>query len=94
MKVYKVLSHEGFRNEFTTWKDEEGRNHYEDGPARIWKNGQREWWFNGKRHREDGPAIIDEYGVREWYLDGKIYHESEYHEEMFKRNLSILNEGY
>jgi hypothetical protein len=45
--------------------------HREDGPARIWANGDQEWRLNDKLHREDGPAVIYADGYRAWHLNGK-----------------------
>ena len=40
------------------WFNELNQYHREDGPARIFTTGEKEWWINGKLHREDGPAVI------------------------------------
>ena len=53
------------------WYNENNQYHREDGPARIFITGEKEWWIDGKLHREDGPAIIRPnkkyYG---WYFTG------------------------
>ena len=49
--------------------------HREDGPAREFTNGYKEWYLNGKLHREDGPAIEYASGSKEWYLHGKRHRE-------------------
>ncbi len=43
--------------------------HRDDGPARIWKDGQA-WCQNGKYHRTDGPAVIYSDGRKYWYIEG------------------------
>lgn len=48
--------------------------HREDGPARVYKNGQEEWYINGKRHREGGPAFVNE-TFEEWFCEGKRHRE-------------------
>jgi hypothetical protein len=50
--------------------------HREDGPAVIWQDGTKFWYYNGKRHREDGPAYIEKRnGYKEWYNNGKLHRE-------------------
>jgi len=49
--------------------------HREDGPAREWASGTKEWYLNGKKHREDGPARISSNGSKEWWLNGKLHRE-------------------
>jgi len=53
------------------WHNEAGRLHREDGPAREWADGSKEWWLNGERHRVDGPAIEYASGSKEWWLNGE-----------------------
>ena len=31
------------------WKNSEGQLHREDGPAREWANGHKEWYLNGRQ---------------------------------------------
>ena len=52
-----------------------GEVHQEDGPAIVWKNGQRDWFLNGKRHRIDGPAVIEPNGKTEWWVNDKRHRE-------------------
>ena len=52
------------------WRDEEGRLHREDGPARVFGSGREEWYRHGKLHREDGPAVVHANGSVKWYRDG------------------------
>ena len=35
-----------------------GLLHKEDGPAVLYRDGTKEWWFNGIRHNNNGPAIV------------------------------------
>ena len=30
------------------YRNENGKTHREDGPAKIWPNGSKEWWENDK----------------------------------------------
>jgi len=53
------------------WRNEAGKFHREDGPAREYSNGRKEWYKNGKLHRENGPAVEYENGSKEWYINGK-----------------------
>lgn len=51
--------------------------HREDGPAKIWPDGYREWYIKDLLHREDGPAI--EGGMYEsYYIHGKRMSEQEF----------------
>ncbi len=52
-----------------------GKIHREDGPAKEWPSGHKEWYINGKRHREDGPAIEWVNGGKDWYKNGKRHRE-------------------
>lgn len=45
--------------------------HREPGPACIYDNGTRIWFFNGKKHRSDGPAAIYANGTLEWWVHGR-----------------------
>jgi hypothetical protein len=49
-----------------------GNLHREDGPARVWPTGCKEWWQDNKRHRTDGPAIEYADGDKSWYLHGEL----------------------
>ena len=44
-----------------------GQLHRLDGPARIYANGDQEWWVRGLLHRLDGPAVI-------WFDSGDVYY--------------------
>ena len=37
----------------------DGKIHNKEGPAVVYPDGTREWWFNGKRHNINGPAIYN-----------------------------------
>ena len=65
-----------------------GALHREDGPAVECSSGHKAWYLNGERHRVDGPAIECADGEKHWYLNGKYYTESNYKEEMKRRNNS------
>jgi len=50
-----------------------GQLHREDGPAVIYKNGDKMWCYNGKLHREDGPSVEWEDGtIKYWYYYGQL----------------------
>jgi hypothetical protein len=55
------------------WRDENGKNHRDDGPAVIYSDGRKFWFQHGKRHRTDGPAIIYPNGHVSWCLEGHYY---------------------
>jgi len=57
-------------NDKTEWYLNDER-HREDGPAVIWKNGDKKWYLNNKLHRIDGPAIEWWNGTKSWYLNGE-----------------------
>lgn len=52
----------------------DGELHREDGPARILRNGLKEWWQHGKLHRIGGPAIVAGGGLF-YYVEGKQHRE-------------------
>ena len=70
----------------TEYRTESDKLHREDGPARIYNNGDETWWFNGKRHRIDGAAVKFK-GKIEYWVDGIKYSESQFIN--IKRNLKI-----
>ena len=55
--------------------NEKGQLHREDGPAREWTDGTKQWYINGLCHREDGPAVEYNDGSKEWYINGKLHRE-------------------
>ena len=72
------------------YKDKEKQiRHRADGPAKVWKNGDEEWWYDGKLHREDGPAsthiggyftfngVLTPALTISYYIDGIICQQSE-----------------
>jgi len=70
-----------------------GKIHRENGPAKIWTNGNKEWLINNKHHRTDGPAceyVLWTTKSKYWLLDGIEYTEKEWKEETRKRKLKAL----
>ena len=52
-------------------------HHREDGPARLYKNGDEEWLQNNLFHRIDGLARIFHWNnniIQEWWINGKKIH--------------------
>jgi hypothetical protein len=47
--------------------------HRLDGPAVVWFDSSKEWWYNGKRHRDDGHAIEYANGDKHWFISGKLH---------------------
>ena len=71
--------------------NEKGQYHREDGPAREFINGTKEWWINGKYHREDGPAVEWYDGYKEWFLNDKWYsNEQQWQQEVINIKLERL----
>lgn len=60
------------------WFIEGGRNHRDDGPAIIYSNGTRHWYFYGAKHRLDGPASHYADGTKHYFIQDKKYSEQEY----------------
>ena len=53
------------------WKNLKGELHRDNGPAVIYKGGNKYWYQNGKRHRDnDLPAVIYKNGDKYWYQNG------------------------
>lgn len=52
-----------------------GKIHCCDGPAIVWDNGNKNWYFNDKLHRDNGPALehTASGGGNEWYNNGKLH---------------------
>ena len=51
----------------------DGKQHREDGPAVITKDGTKQWMVHGKRHRDGGPAVEGKNGYETWWIhDRKI----------------------
>jgi hypothetical protein len=59
----------------TTWRNQDGELHREDGPALIDAYGSKFWYRNDELHREDGPAIIYADGSKRWYRNGRCHRE-------------------
>jgi hypothetical protein len=70
--------------------NEHGLPHREDGPAREFKDGSKEWFINGQRHREDGPAIEWNNGRKFWYLNDKLYYGEDWEQEITKIKLKRI----
>lgn len=70
-----------------------GKLHKENGPARCWHDGTREWNLNDLLHREDGPAVENADGSKWWYLNGYRYPEKDWKREVkkLKKNRKILS---
>ena len=60
-------------NDYNINRKIEGILHCEDGPARIWASGSREWFINGKHHNSNGPALVLYDGTQAWYVNGKLH---------------------
>jgi hypothetical protein len=56
------------------YQNEKGQFHREDGPAREWTNGSKEWWINDAIRRIDGPAVtcVDSY-IEWWVNDHHVF---------------------
>ena len=83
------------------WINEKGHFHREDGPAREWFNGTKEWWIDGKLHRIDGPAYEGADGTKSWYingqrhrLDGPAIEWSDGHKKWWANNFIIQENKY
>jgi len=83
------------------WKDKKGRYHREDGPAIVWLDGSKFWYFDGLCHRTDGPAVERAKSStwpasKEWRIRGKSlpYEEFLKHPECTARKNSRKGETY
>jgi hypothetical protein len=45
--------------------------HNLNGPAIVYADGTKEWFYKGFRHRSNGPAIENANGTKEWFYNGK-----------------------
>ena len=52
-----------------------GQLHRDDGPAVVWRDGDKEWYQNGLRHRDVDPAVVWYNGDEEWYQNGLRHRE-------------------
>lgn len=50
--------------------------HCEDGPARIWSCGCKEWFVDNERHRMDGSAVRNCSGQEAWYCKDELHREN------------------
>lgn len=66
------------------WKYD-GKVHRTDGPAVIWKSGNKAWFLHDMVHRTDGPAITYCDGDRRWFLNNIEYDTEEEFNEKIKR---------
>jgi hypothetical protein len=48
-------------------------HHRDNGPAVIYKSGDRYWYKRGLYHREDGPAIEFADGSGHWYQNNRLH---------------------
>jgi hypothetical protein len=56
-----------------------GLLHREDGPARIYSNGTKQYYKHGYLHRIDGPAVDANHGYctkQVYYFEGVIHNEN------------------
>ena len=58
--------------------------HRENGPAKEWVNGAKEWWLNGKLHRLDGPACEYLNGEKYWFIGDIEYTAERWAEQVLK----------
>ena len=59
--------------------------HREDGPAVVYADGDKSWYFNGKRHRMDGPAIEWNNNSKIWYINDVLIFKTNDRGEVIKR---------
>jgi hypothetical protein len=64
--------------------NDQGQLHCDDGPAILYKNGDKSYYKNGKRHREDGPAI-EWSSINEYYIDNILYTKEQFLEKTKKK---------
>lgn len=72
--------------------NKEGFLHKEDGPAQVFSNGTKKWFFNGKLHREDGPAVEWNTNTCLYFIHGLAYSKEDYNEKMLNIRLQRLKE--
>ena len=83
--VEVIFTHEGVQVFY-----KHGREHREDGPAKIWPNGYCEWWFKGMLHRTDGPAIEWSDGTVSWACYSDICSFDEWCQKTKKTNDELV----
>ena len=64
--------------------------HREDGPAVIYKSGEKRWYNKGRPHNLNGPAKIDAFGNKSYYIHGHMVTEIE-HKSIADQGLGILH---
>ena len=63
----------------TVYRNAERQLHRTRGPAVIFADGKRRYWYqNGTLHRTDGPAIVDSDGHQRWFLNGEEVSEEDF----------------
>ena len=67
---FTKLEHKGILQQTT---DQDNLLHNINGPARVWTDGDKEWFVHGERHRLDGPAVEWSNGARAWIVHGKLH---------------------
>ncbi len=67
--------------------NKEGEFHRLDGPAAIYKSGNKFWMKNNKYHRLYGPAIEWWNGNKEYWIEGTQYSEKNYLEKIKEMNI-------
>ena len=55
----------------TFWR-RKGKHHREDGPAREWADGSKEWWLNGKEYTEEEFNRATKNDVPEYTMEEAI----------------------
>jgi hypothetical protein len=50
---------------YHTYVNTDGKLHREDGPAIVWDDGDKFWYYKGMRHRIGGPAS-ETLSILEW----------------------------
>lgn len=73
--------------------DDEGTPHNELGPAIVYLDGSREYYWHGERHRIDGPAVIKSDGTTRYYLFDQAITQME-HEYITKHCILALGLKY
>jgi hypothetical protein len=67
----------------TQYHYKNGQLHCETGPAIIYGDNVKEWWFEGQSHRLDGPAVTSPSGnihIIKWYVHGVQLTEEQFNE--------------
>ena len=67
-----------------------GVPHRIDGPAKRFRNGDKEWWCKGKLHNLAGPAIQYSDGGKEWWVNNYTSYEPELCETVFYEDQELF----